>query len=1017
MLLSEICVKRPVFATVLSLILLAVGAIFFTKLQVRDLPDIDFPIINVNCNYYGADAQYMERNITTRLEKELRTIKNVDSITSQSSAGSSNITINFKLAANIETALNDVRSKISDISYIFPEGMRMPSISKINMDQHPSLWITLNSDKFTNSELTKLVTSFVKTPLEKLESVANVRMHGGYDYVMRIEPIPLKMFQYKISPLDIETAIKEQNKNYPAGTIKTINKDFILSLNTYLTKPKDFGNIILKNENSHILKLKDVANVYLGTGEENVIFRYNGNRTIALGLVKQSKSNIIEMSKDVRKEVEKIRKMLPPNVVLEIPFDKAVSVNASINGVFKTIIESLILVVLITYIFLGSVRVTIIPAVTIPLSLISTFSVMYWFGFSINTFTLLAIVLAIGLVVDDAIVMLENIFRHCEHGETAMQATIKAIKEISFAIIAMTLTLAAVFLPVGFVEGFVGKLFIEFAWTLAFCVLFSGFIALTLTPMMASRMLTVNTKPSFVFLIKIESWLKLIQLKYSEYLSYTLDNKKKFLLLSSISILILILSFIFVNKTFMPNEDNGYIQVMYNGPIGSNVEHSEQTVIATEQIMNNYKDILGSFSIIGWPNSNGAFAYITLKDWSNRTKSSTEIVTDLNKKFYSFPEMSIFAINPNFFGGKEGSAVEFNLQSFLEYSDLDKLSETFVNELNKNQIFTNVKRDYDSTTPSLNILVNKDKAYFYGVDVKSIGYTMQYLLAGKQVGDFQLGNEIYDVILRYNKNERSNIYDVRNIFIKNNKNILLPLEVVAKINETNTVNSYKHYNNSKAITISADLNNSYKITDAIKAINKLAENLIDKSTTKLEYLGQIKDMQESSGKIFITFLFALVFIYLVLSAQFESFLDSILILISVPFSITGGVLALLLFGNTLNVYSNIGLVTLIGLITKNAIMVVEFANQLLNQGVNAREAISKASSLRLRPILMTTMSTICGSLPLIFTVGPGSAARSSIGLVIVGGMLVGSAFTLFVIPVLYQILKDRRQNSVNSMIS
>lgn len=1007
MLLSEVCVRRPVFATVLSLILLTVGSILFTKLQVRDLPDIEFPVINVHCNYYGADAGYMERNITTIIEKELKTIKNVDSITSESSAGSCNIKINFKLSANIETALNDVRSKIAGIS-AFPEGMRMPSISKINVDQYPAIWVTLNSDKFTNSELTKLVLSFVKTPLEKLESIANIRMHGGYGYVMRIDPIPLKMFQHKISPLDIENGIKEQSKNYPAGIIKTPNKDFVISLNTYLTKPEDFGNIILKHKNSNALKLTDVANIYLGTQEQDAIFRYNGNRTIALGLIKQSKSNIIEMSKEVHKEIEKIKKVLPPSITLELPFDKSIAVNASINGVFKTIIESLIFVILITYLFLGSIKGTIIPAVTIPLSLISTFSVMYWLGFSINAFSLLAMVLAIGLVVDDAIVMLENIYRHCERGEPPMQATIRAINEIGFAIVSMTLTLAAVFLPVGFVEGFIGKLFIEFAWTLASCVLFSGFVALTLTPMMASKMLSVNTRSSFAFLNKFEKLLKLTQFKYFEYLNYALDNKKKFLLFASFPIIVLIVSFALVNKTFMPNEDDGYIQIMYHGPTGSSVAHSEQTVIKTERIIRNHKDILGSFSIIGFPNSNGAIAYATLKDWSNRSKSSIEIAADLNKNFSSIPEMSVFALSPNFFGRNGGSAVKFNLQSSLEHSDLDTLSGTFVNELTKNPIFTNVKRDYDPTTPALNILVNKDKAYFYGVDIKTIGHTIQYLIAGKQVGNFELGNEIYDVVLGYNKNKRSNVNDVKNIFIKNNKDNMLPLEAVARINETNTANSYKHYNNSKAVTISADLNGNYKITDAIKEIDKIADKLVDKSTTKLKYLGQIKNIQESSGKMVITFLFALIFIYLVLSAQFESFLDSLVILISVPFSMTGGVLALLLCGSTLNVYSNIGLITLIGLITKNAIMVVEFSNKLMRQGSSVKEAILKASSLRLRPILMTTMATIFGSLPLIFTSGPGSVARNSIGLVIVGGMLIGSIFTLFVIPVLYQILKGRR---------
>ena len=1006
MILSEICIKRPVFATVLSLVIVVVGAVFFNKLQIRGIPDIDPPVINIQSTYEGADALYMEREITTRIEKVLKTVKNVDFITSTSSVGESTITILFKLSTDIEVALNDVRSKISDISNIFPEDMKPPSVSKQSSDAQPSLWISVDSDRFNKIELTRIMQDLLKDPLERLNTVGRAQTYGGEFYTMRIEPDPVKMFQHKISPLEIATAVRNQNKNYPAGIIKTENKNFTLRFNAALKKPEEFGNIILRVTDGEILKLKDVAAVYLASLEEDVLLRYSGNRAIAIGLVKQSKSNIIDLSKEVRSELERLKKNLPGGIKVEIAYDAAIPVNASIKGVFKTIIEALILVILVTYLFLGSVKVTIIPAVTIPVSLIGTFSVMYLMGFSINTFTLLAMILAIGLVVDDAIVMLENIFRHHENGETSMQAAFLAVNEISFAIIAMTITLAAVFFPIGFIEGFLGKLFVEFAWTLAFCVLFSGFIALTLTPMMASRMVTSSHNQLPGFLNKFEQGLKFIQEKYVYYLDLAFDNKKKFFLLSSSSIFILILSFTFVNKAFVPEEDEGFLQVVFSGPQGSSVKQSEKTVVVAEQILSTYKDILGYFSVIGWGGGDSAFAFVPLKDWSIRHKSQEQLRNELNQQFSALPGMTIFAMAPrSLASGGAAHPIEFNLQSSMEYPELDKLSTEFIDQLKQNPVFENVDRDFKSSNPTLDIVVNREKAYLYGVNLETIGVTIQYLVAGTRIGDFQLGNDNYEVTLRYNREDRSYVNDVKQILVKNNKNILLPLEVVANVIEKITVKSYGHYNNSRSISITSDLNPNYKVTDAVRAIDKIAEKLVNHASTKLEYVGEIQRMKESDNSLVVTFLFAIIFIYLVLAAQFESFADPLLIVLAVPFSITGGVLALLICGNTINMYSNIGLITLIGLITKNAIMIVEFANQLRASGLNVREAVSKSAHLRLRPILMTTMATICGAIPLVLASGAGAGARNSIGLVIVGGMFIGTAFTLFVIPVLYQTFK------------
>ncbi len=1006
--LPEICIRRPVFTIVLSLIIMSLGSIFFTKLQVRGTPNINPPIITVRSEYAGADALYMERQITKRIEKALKTIKNLESMSSSSSVGESSIMLEFNLDTDIEIALNDVRSMISDIIQFFPDDMKAPSVAKMDSDAWPSFWISINSTRHDDLELTRISDNKIKSVLEKLPTVGNSKIFGARYYTMRIEPINTKMFQHKLSPFELETVILAQNKDYPAGSIKTSVRGFFLKLAASLNTPEEFENIIVKKyPDGTIIKLKDVANVGLEPYENDVILRYNGKQSLAVGLIKQSTANIIELSDSVREELVKIRKNLPTGVQVDIAYDAAVPVKASIRSVYFTIFEALILVGAVIYLFLGSFRITLIPLVTIPISLVGTFTVMYLLGFTINTFTLLAMILAIGLVVDDAIVMLENIFRHNhELGKQPMQAAFDASKEIGFAIVAMTITLASVFLPIGLIEGFLGKLFVEFAWTLAFCVLFSGFVALTLTPMMTSRMIRSKDALKPKFLQVFDYYLLKTQLVYIHYLGVALNNKLKFYAICFVSVIVLVLSFMHVDKTFVPDEDQGFLQVFFTGPEGSSTEESLKTVLKAEQVMEKNEDILGFFEVIGWGGGENAMAFVPLKDWSIRSKSQANIKQELNWKFSQIPGMSIFAVSPpSIGGGGSDKVINFNLQTSLEYSDLDRISQKFLDRMKSYPIFQNVERDFKASTPTLDIIVNREKAYRYGVNIDTIGRTVQYLIAGRQVGDFRLGNDIYEVMIRYDVKDRNEPSDLKKIYIKTDMGSLLPLETVAKVIETITVKEYHHYDSSKAISITSDMAPESNLGDAAKAIEKIAAEIIDTDNTQLKFRGQIQQMNESSGETLITFLFALVFIYLVLSAQFESFADPLLILMAVPFSMTGGVLALLIFGDTINMYSNIGLVTLIGLVTKNSIMLVEFTNQLREGGMRITGAVIESAKLRLRPILMTSIATICGALPLVFASGAGAASRNSIGLVIVGGMMLGTLFTIFVIPVLYQTFK------------
>ncbi|MDG1437144.1 MAG: efflux RND transporter permease subunit [Rickettsiaceae bacterium] len=1009
MILPEICIKRPVFTIVLSLIILAFGSIFFTKLQVRGTPNIAPPVITVQSSYAGADASYMEKQITTNIEKELKTTKNLKAISSTSSVGSSVVVLQFNLDADIETALNDVRSKISDVTIFFPDDMKAPSVAKMDADAWPSFWISVNSEKHDSLELTRISDNQIKSALEKLPTVGNSQVYGARYYSMRIEPIATKMFQHKLTPFEIESAVRSQNKDYPAGSIKTNARSFSIKLSAAINTSEEFGNIIIKKyPDGTIVKLKDIANIGLEPHENDVILRYNGKPSLAVGLIKQSTANIIELADSIRAELPQIKKNLPAGVEISIAYDSSIAVKESIYSVYQTIAEAIILVGLVIYLFLGSLRITLIPLVTIPISLIGTFTAMYLLGFSINTFTLLAMILAIGLVVDDAIVMLENIFRHHhELGKTPIQAALDGSKEIGFAIVAMTITLASVFLPIGLIDGFLGKLFVEFAWTLAFCVLFSGFVALTLTPMMTSRMIKSYDAPKPKILQFFDSILLKTQTAYIYSLGVALNNKIKFYAICSISIIVLVASFMNVQKTFIPEEDSGFLQVFFNGPEGSSTEESLKTFMKAETILSDRDDILGFLGVVGFGGGESGMAFIPLTDWSARSKSQNQIKQELNTEFSQLPGMSIFAVSPPAIGGGGGSdkPIQFNLQTSLEYDDLDRTSQSFIDRMKSNPMFQNIERDFKASTPTLEIIINREKAYRYGTNINTIGKTIQYLIAGRQVGDFRLGNDIYDVMLRYDVKDRNTPSDLKKIYIQSDNGNLLPIETIVDIIETITVKEYQHYNGSKSISITSDMSEDSSLGEAAQEIENIPQDILDTNNTQLKFLGQIDQMNESSGQSLITFLFALVFIYLILSAQFESFLDSLLIIMAVPFSITGGVMALWICGNTLNMYSNIGLVTLIGLVTKNSIMIVEFTNQLRENGMLISDALIESAKLRLRPILMTSIATICGALPLVLATGAGAASSNSIGIVIVGGMLLGTLFTIFVIPVLYQTFK------------
>lgn len=1001
MLLSEVCIKRPVFATVLNLLIVIFGLICYSKIAIRALPNIDPPVITVNAYYEGADASYIEQNITKPIEKVLRTLKGVDSITSSSASEQVNINISFNLDIDLDEALNDVRSKISSLHNL-PKDMQAPVIDKVSSDSWPSLWLAVTSSSYDDIELTDIIYQNIQPFFEKIPYVGKVRIEGAKYYTMNIEPDPIKLYSFKISPIEIESAILAQNRDYPAGKIETNVQNFVIKLSGNLKKPEEFADIIIKKYDGRLIRVGDVAKVELGTGDIASVLRYNGKEGVAIGLVKASGANILDLSEAVKDAIKNVKKIVPAGVDVEIAFDNSIPVSKSINSVFWTIFESLILVTLVVYFFLRSIAITFIPFIAIPISLIGTFAIIYSLGFSINTFTLLAMILAIGLVVDDAIVVLENIFRYSEKGNDAKSSAFLGSKEVGFAIVTMTITLAAVFLPIGFIDGFLGKLFIEFAWTLAFCVIVSGFVSLTLTPMMASKVIDWRgaSSKSLKIVEQFQYFLKKLEDIYLYYLKWAFENQKKFWIICAAGFLISLLSLIFINKEFVPEEDNGFLMISALGPESSNITNSNKTMEEIEQVISMNKNIFGYFT---FAYDNNGFGFVTLKPWESRSTLQQDVQKQLNIKFRDIPGMSVFATAPrSLVSGGARSPVEFYISSDSDdWGFLDQMSQKFLADMEKSHIFANSERDLKTSTPTLDVTIDRDKAYLYDVSFDSIGASMQYMIGGRQVGYFSRGNETYNVMLRFNKNDRTKIHDLSNIYVKNNKGNMVNISSVANIEEKISIESYNHYNNLKSVTISSSLADGGNVEEAMKFIDKWSKD----NNINIAYLGEIKQMAESNSNILYTFLLAIIFIYLVLSAQFESFKDPLLILMAVPFSITGALIALLLFGGTINLYSNIGLVTLIGLVTKNSIMIIEFANQLKDAGSNIYDSITSAAHIRFRPIMMTTTATVCGSVPLLFQIGSNAAACYSIGLVIVGGMIIGTIFTLFVIPVLYNRFK------------
>ena len=1016
MTLPEICIKRPVFATVLSLAVLLLGLISYSRLSVREYPKIDEPVVSVETVYKGASAAVIESTITKVLEDSLSGIEGVDVMTSQSRAERSQINVKFKLTRDPDSAAADVRDKVARVRGRLPDAAEDSVISKVEADADPVMFVAFYSDKHTPLEVSDYANRYIKPRFSTLPGAADVRIFGERKVSMRIWLDRNKLAAYKLGPADVEDALRRQNIEVPAGRIESQSREFSVLAQTDLQTPEQFGNIVIRDAGGYPVRIKDVARTEIAADDQRIIARFLGRNAATLAIVKQATANPLELSIAVRKEAAEIQKTLPPGMVLTVVYDTAVFIEQAIKAVFGTIWEAVVLVAIVIFLFLRNLRATVIPLVTIPVSLIGAFTMMYIFNFSINTLTLLAMVLAIGLVVDDSIVVLENIYRKLEAGKSRFDAAIEGSKEIAFAVVAMTLTLAAVYAPLAFATGRTGRLFIEFALALAGAVVVSGCVALTLSPMMCSRLLKHEVKHGKVY-NAIETFFIRLTDHYKRVLTMVLTRRVIGIGLWIVFACLIVPLFLALKQELAPIEDRGIIFGVVSAPEGSTVAYTSSYVEKIEEIYKQVPEMTRYNGIAGNPTPSDARVIMRLKDWSERSRKQQDIQRELQPKFRNLAGVNAFAINLASLGQGRDKPLQFVIMSSAPYEELQKYVERLIAEAAKNPGLSDLDSDLRLNKPELKVSVNRDKIADVGSNVEAVGRTMETMLGGRQVTRFKQDGEQYDVIVQVADVDRSNPDDITNIYVRGRNNEMIQLANLLTVRESVAPRSLNHFNKLRAARIDANLAPGYAIKDAIEFMQTTAKNVLP-PTVQNDLAGQSREFRDSSGSIYLTFVLALAFIYLVLSAQFESFVDPFVIMLTVPLSITGALLALWLTGGTLNVYSQIGLVTLVGLITKHGILIVEFANQLQEKGMALREAVIESAVLRLRPILMTTGAMVLGAVPLAFARGAGSESRQMIGWVIVGGMTLGTVLTLFVVPTFYTIFARNHQhealNAANS---
>ena len=1061
MILSDVTIKRPVLATVLNLIIVLIGLVAWQRLEVRQYPRVDLPVVTVETSWRAASADIMESQVTKILEDSIGGIEGVNYVSSSTATGRSTITVNFRPAINPDAAAADVRDRVNRARKNLPNDIDEPIITKASSDAAPIMFVALSSDTVSPMEVTAYASKLVSDRLQIIPGVASANIYGAREYSMRLWLDPDRMAAHQVTVDDITSALAAQNVEIPAGRIEDLNREFAIRSETDLKTVEDFRAIVLRRAEGYLVRLGDVAKVEIAPADERRVSRRNGKPSVALGIIKQATANPLEISAEVAKVVPEIQKMLPSGINIDIAYDSTIFISASIASVTTTMIEAIVLVGVVILLFLRSPRAAFIPLVTIPVSLLGGLVLMMVLGFSINMLTLLAFVLAIGLVVDDAIVMLENISRYIEQGMKPVEAALKGSKEIGFAIIAMTLTLAAVYAPMALAQGKTGRLFTEFALALAGAVIVSGFTALTLTPMLCSKLLRrhpghVDEKE--VFYVK----------KYRGWLTAILKRKKRTLGAAGFSLFLSLVLFMglggvanllsfgafsdkisagqqqigglsqlsnpmvppsviaglppFVRamipyarplgivasglpRELAPSEDQGFFIGVGLGPSGATIDATSRYALQAEKIYAGIPEARMYFVIAGVPTVSDMLSFIALKDWSERDRSISEIIGSIFPAMSGITGLAAFPIPPGGLGQDFlDMPVGLVIQTTGSWEELGMVVNQVMAKAAQNPVLQNVQSTLYLDTPELHLDINRDKVAAVGSSIGDVGRAMQVMMGGLELTRFKLNNEQYDVILQLGKEQRRQPTDLTGLYVRGSGGQMVQLANLVDVKEAIGPRSLDHFDKLRSATIKAGLAPG---ASQAAALAYLEQAVHDTGITGLhtDYTGSSRELKETGSTIGLVFGLALIFIFLVLAAQFESFVDPFVILVSVPLAVFGALFALTFAGKSMNIYSQIGLITLVGLIAKNGILIVEFANQQMEQhGLSRTDAVIEAALLRLRPILMTTAATVLGAMPLALAHGASAEARSTIGWVIVGGMTLGTLFTLFVVPVVYTLV-------------
>ena len=1008
MYLTDLSIKRPVVATVMSLILVIFGLVVFNEIPTDELPDVERPIVTIQTNYQGASAEIVDTQITQKIEDRVGGTPGLINIESMSEDGSSRIEMTFKSDLDLDNVANDVRSFVARVVDELPEEASAPEVYKQSAGFRTTMWMSFSSDFMSDMELTDYADRYLTDYFATVEGVGRVRLGGEREISLRIWLDPIALAARDLTTQEVEQTLRSENLEFPSGRIESKDIDLTIKLENAYDKIETYKNLPLKKSfDGSITKLSDVARVEFGPVSTRTVFKGNGKQVVGIGIYQQSDANTIKVANRLKKKIKEIQPTLPDGTSLEVSFDRSNYISTAIYEVYKTLVIALILVTIIIYLFLGNIRALVVPIIALPVSLISTFLAIYFFDFSINLFTLMALVLAIGIVVDDAIVMLENIVRRVEKGETSLVAAYKGSKQVSFAIIATTLVLVAVFIPLIFIKGLSGTLYTQTAVTLSFAVIISSFVALSLSPMIASKVLVkknIKSKVSQKFEVSLNKFRDF----YKRTLLFWLKRKKEIIIFLIIILVLTTSVFLYAPKELMPKEDRGAFFVIIKAPESSGFEYTSSKSEEIEGFLlpevgkGEYRRLLLRVPGFGKSSTqvNSGFIIVLLEHWDNRKRDGQRIMMESFRKISKVPGVLAFPVMPQ---GIRTGGVQKPVQFVLlgnTYEDLIKWKEVIKSEARKNKNLINVEDDFNQTKAILNVKIDQEKTSDLGVSTLEIGRSIETMFGSRNVTKFTKDGREYDIILQGDIKNRKEPSNLAKVYVRSkNTGKLVSISNLVSLEEEGIAPILSRYNRQKAITISANIVGDYSLSDALNFLEKTTSDNFP--SARIAYKGESEELRETSYQIYLIFALALLTAYLVMAAQFESFKHPFTIMLTVPLAIFGGILGLLVVGSSINIFSQIALIILIGLATKNGILIVEFANQLRDEGKDIEKSIIESANIRLRPILMTSISTIIGVLPLVFSSGPGEASRLTVGITILFGMIFSTFFTLYVIPTIY----------------